>query len=285
MAEGNRFTSGVVPPKTRIDPAWWFVFREDDLLVAPESSQTRVPYLLDVAELKLPILSKHYVGCLGGRDCYAVEVAKVTAAPEGMTFEGLRQVYGVIDEDLFWVAGRAAQIIHWDRTNQYCSRCGARTKIHSTERAKECPQCGLLHFPRLDPAIIVLVERGSEMLLARSRRFSTAMYSVLAGFVEPGETLEEAVVREVYEETGIGVKNIRYFMSQSWPFPHSLMLGFTATYASGEITMGDGENIDAGWFTTDNFPSLPGKMSIARKLIDWFLEKQRKANVSGPRSN
>ena len=111
------------------------------------------------------------------------------------------------------------------------------------------------------------------------------MYSVLAGFVEPGETLEEAVIREVYEETGIGVKNIRYFMSQSWPFPHSLMLGFTATYASGEITMGDGENIDAGWFTADKLPSLPSKMSIARKLIDWFLEKQRKANVSGPRSN
>ena len=285
MTDSKEFTSGLVPPKTRMEPAWWFVFREDDLLIEPESSQTKVPCLLDVAELKFPILGEHYVGRLDGHHCYAVDVAKGTTAPEGMIFEGLRQIFGVMDEDLFLVAGRAAQIIHWDRTHQYCGRCGARTKIHSAERARKCPQCSLLHFPRLDPAIIVLVERGSEMLLARSRRFSTAMYSVLAGFVEPGETLEEAVIREVYEETGIGVKDIRYFWSQSWPFPHSLMIGFTATYASGEITMGDGENVDAGWFTADNLPSLPSKMSIARKLIDWFLEKQGKVDPSGSRSN
>jgi NAD+ diphosphatase len=276
VADTKKFTSGLAPPKARIVPAWWFVFREDDLLIEPESSQAKVPCLLDVAELKLPILGEHYVGRLGDGHCYAVDVAKGTTAPEKMTFEGLRQIYGLIDEDLFWVAGRAAQIIHWDRTHQYCGRCGARTKIHCTERARECPQCGLLHFPRLDPAIIVLVERGSEMLLARSRRFSTPIYSVLAGFVEPGESLEEAVIREVYEETGIGVKDIRYFRSQSWPFPHSLMIGFTATYARGQISVGDGENIDVGWFTADNLPSLPSKMSIARKLIDWFLDKQGK---------
>ena len=151
-----------------------------------------------------------------------------------------------------------------------------RTKLHPTERAKECPQCGRLHFPRLAPAIIVLVERGHEMLLARARRFPTVMYSTLAGFVEPGETLEEAVVREVKEESGITVKDIRYFGSQPWPFPHSLMIGFTAVYESGEITLGDEENIDAGWFSADNLPPLPGKISIARKLIDWFLEKQGK---------
>jgi NAD+ diphosphatase len=142
----------------------------------------------------------------------------------------------------------------------------------------------MLHFPRLAPAIIVLVERGPEMLLARARRFPTAMYSTLAGFVEPGETLEEAVVREVREEAGITVKDIRYFGSQPWPFPHSLMIGFTATYADGQITLGDEENIDAGWFTADNLPSLPSKMSIARKLIDSFLEKQRKALKTHPRN-
>jgi len=268
-----------------MEPAWWFVFREDDLLIEPQSSQAKVPCLLDVAELKLPILGEHYIGRLGGRHCYAVDVNIGTTAPETMTFEGLRQIYGLIDEDLFRVAGRAAQIIHWDRTHQYCCRCGAKTKSHYTERARECPQCGLLHFPRLDPAIIVLVERGSEMLLARSRRFSAPVYSVLAGFVEPGETLEEAVIREVYEETGIGVKDIRYFRSQSWPFPHSLMIGFTATYASGQITRGDEENLDAGWFTADNLPSLPSKMSIARKLIVWFLEKHGKVDPSGSKSN
>jgi NAD+ diphosphatase len=235
---------------------------------------------VEFAELGLPVLHQNYIGCLDGRYCYAVELPEGIAPPQGMTFEDLRRTYGRMDEDLFSVAGRAVQIIDWDRTHQFCGRCGARTKTHPTERAKECPQCGTLHFPRLAPAIIVLVERGREMLLARARRFPTAMYSTLAGFVEPGETLEEAVVREVQEETGITVKEIRYFGSQPWPFPHSLMIGFTASYAGGQITLSDEENVDAGWFTADNLPSLPDKMSIARKLIDSFLEKKGKAPVS-----
>jgi NAD+ diphosphatase len=141
------------------------------------------------------------------------------------------------------------------------------------ERAKECLKCGLLHFPRLAPAIIVLVERGNQLLLARSRHFIPGLYSVIAGFVEPGETLEQAVEREVREEVGIAIKDIRYFGSQPWPFPHSLMIGFTATYAGGNIFLSDSEIEDAGWFTSQNLPALPGKISIARKLIDWFLEK------------
>jgi NAD+ diphosphatase len=143
------------------------------------------------------------------------------------------------------------------------------------ERAKECLKCGALYFPRLAPAIIVLVERGNQLLLARSRHFMPGMYSVIAGFVEPGETLEEAVVREVREEVGIAVRNIHYFDSQPWPFPHSLMIGFTATYAGGDISLNDSEIEDAGWFTPQNLPTLPGKISISRKLIDWFLAKHR----------
>ena len=191
-----------------------------------------------------------------------------------MEFEGLRQVYGRLDEDLFWISARAIQIIDWDKTHQFCGRCGTRTRLLDKERARECPQCSLLHFPRLAPAIIVLIERGRELLLARSRRFVPGMYSVLAGFVEPGETLEEAVVREVREEVGISIGSIRYFESQPWPFPHSLMIGFTATYEGGEISLDDKEIEDAAWFTPENLPPLPGKISIARKLIDAFLEKQ-----------
>lgn len=283
MVEGKKFISGAVGPKERPEAAWWFAFQEDRLLIRPESSQVTIPCLVDFAELELPVLRQHYIGRLDSRHCYAVEVAKGITAPQGMTFEGLRQIYGRMDEDLFSVAGRAIQVIDWDRTHQFCGRCGVRTKTHPTERAKECPQCGLLHFPRLAPAIIVLVERGTEMLLARARRFPTEMYSTLAGFVEPGETLEEAVIREVHEETGINVKDISYFGSQSWPFPHSLMIGFTATYAGGEITLGDEENTDVRWFTADNLPSLPSKFSIARRLIDWFLEKQGKALEVHPR--
>jgi len=178
----------------------------------------------------------------------------------------------------FSLAGRALQIVDWDRTNQFCGRCGSKTRTHQTERAKECEQCGLLHFPRLSPAIIVRIQRDGEILLARGRRFETPIYSVLAGFVEPGETLEEAVVREAREESGISVKDIRYFGSQPWPFPHSLMFGFTAKYASGEIKPNDEENVDVRWFTAKNLPQLPSKMSIARKLIDSFLEKEAKAS-------
>ena len=274
MRENKTFISGIVPPEERSEPAWWFVFQENKLLVNQEPSSVSLPFLMDFGELGLTPLSEHYMGRLDHQPCYAVEVAEGTIPPAGMTFEGLRQVYGRLDEDLFWVAARAVQIVDWDKTHQHCGRCGTPLRTKTTERAKECPQCGQLHFPRLAPAIIVLVERGDQLLLARSRHFMPGMYSVLAGFVEPGESLEEAVVREVKEEVGIDVKDIRYFSSQPWPFPHSLMIGFTATYDVGEISLNDEEIEDAGWFTADNLPRIPGKISIARKLIDWFIDKQ-----------
>ena len=274
MTESNDFVSLIVPPKERPESAWWFAIQADNLLIQQESTTVTIPRLVDFAELALPILRQHYLGRLNEQHCYAVEVAEKVSPPHGMTFESLRQIYGRINEDHFSVAGRALQIIDWDRTHQFCGRCGSRTITHHTERAKECPQCGLLHYPRLAPAIIVLIRRDRAMLLARARRFPTTMYSTLAGFVEPGETLEEAVLREVREESGITVKDIRYFGSQPWPFPHSLMIGFTAKYASGQITL-DEENIDVNWFTAENLPpQLPSKMSIARQLIDWFLENQ-----------
>jgi NAD+ diphosphatase len=282
MVQNRKFISGVVPPGERSEPAWWFAFQESKLLVYQQPSPVSPPYLIDLGELGLTALSKHYLGRLDNRPCYAVEVAEGTLPPAGMTFEGLRQVYGRLDEDLFWIAARAVQIADWDRTHQFCGRCGVPLKMKTTERAKECPQCGLLHFPRLAPAIIVLVERGDKLLLARSRHFMPGMYSVLAGFVEPGESLEETVVREVNEEVGVEVKDIKYFGSQPWPFPHSLMLGVTATYAGGEISRNDDEIEDAGWFTIDNLPRIPGKISIARKLIDWFMEKQGKGPDNTP---
>jgi NAD+ diphosphatase len=269
----KEFVSLIVPPKEKVDPAWWFAIQEDKVLIQQESSAATIPRVVDFVEFGLEVLRQHYLGRLDGCHCYAVEVAEGVTPPHGMRFEGLRQMYGRMDEYMFALAGRALQIIDWDRTHQFCGRCGSETRTHATERAKECPKCGLLHFPRLAPAIIVLIRRDREMLLARARRFTTAMYSTLAGFVEPGETLEEAVIREVKEESGITVKDIRYFGSQPWPFPHSLMIGFTANYASGQITLNDSENIDVGWFTVENLPSqLPGEMSIARKLIDSFLE-------------
>jgi NAD+ diphosphatase len=274
MADHRKFTSGIVPPEVQSDPAWWFVFRESKLLVVGGPSDVTLPCVFNITPLGLAPLREHYLGRLNHRPCFAAEVAEATIPPAGMAFDGLRQVYGRLDDDLFWIAARAVQIIDWDRNHQFCGRCGVPLRLKTDDRAKECPQCGLLHFPRLAPAIIVLVERGNQLLLARSRHFMPGMYSVLAGFVEPGESLEEAVVREVKEEVGIEIKAIKYFASQPWPFPHSLMIGFTATYASGEILPEDKEIEDAGWFTSDNLPRIPGKISIARKLIDSFLAKR-----------
>ena len=273
LVRNNKFISSLTPPNDRKEPAWWFAFQGNRLLVSEESSSVSIPCLIDFSELGLPTLSQHYLGLLEDRQCYAVEFAEDVKPPKGMILEGLRQLYGRLDEDLFWIAARAVQIVDWDKTHQFCGRCGIRMEPQPTERAKKCPKCGLLHFPRLAPAIIVLVERGDKLLMARSRHFAPGMYSVLAGFVEPGESLEEAVIREVKEEVGLSIKNIQYFGSQSWPFPHSLMIGFTATYGSGEISTDDTEIEDAGWFTVDKLPPLPGKISIARKLIDWFITK------------
>jgi len=190
-----------------------------------------------------------------------------------MLFCDLRRLLGQIPDDLFFLAGKAYQILHWDRTHQYCNQCGVRTENKIDERAKLCPSCGLVNYPRISPAIIVAVTREREILLAKGSSFQGDFYSVLAGFVEPGETFEECVQREVEEEVGLKVNNIKYFASQPWPFPDSLMVGFTAEYVSGDIVMDKKEILDAGWFTADQLPLIPpSKGSIAWQLIDWFVQ-------------
>ena len=262
-------------------PALWFAFQGDKLLVQTDRTSLSIPLLTDLKDLGLRFVRRNYMGHLDACHCYAVELAEETEPPAGMAFQGLRQVYGSIPEDLFSLAGSAKQFVDWDRNHQFCGRCGTSMEMSRTERAKECPRCGLLRFPRLAPAVIVLVERGQELLLARAYAFAPGLYSVIAGFVEPGETLEEAVAREVREEVGLSVQNIRYFGSQPWPFPHSLMVGFTAAYAGGEISRDDGEIEDAGWYTADNLHEIPGKISISRKLIDWYLAKHGKLPDEG----
>jgi NAD+ diphosphatase len=175
-------------------------------------------------------------------------------------------------DDLIWIAGRANQLVQWNRSHQYCGACGHPTENTSEERAKICPGCGLINYPRISPAVIVAVLKDNQILLANNKRFKTGYYSVLAGFVEPGENLEECVQREVFEEVGITLKNIRYFGSQPWPFPNSLMVAFTAEYAAGEINVSRSEIADAAWFSADSLPSIPPGFTIARQLIDWYLQ-------------
>jgi NAD+ diphosphatase len=251
------------------------------LLVQPAGHRARVPLLADIGQLGLALTRRIYLGYLreadaGQTPCYAAEVAGDAAVPAGMAADGLRQLYGQLDETLFSLAGRAIQLVAWDRTHQFCGQCGGPTEAIAAERAKLCPRCGLSSYPRLSPATIIAVVRstadGPRLLLARNHRFPAGRYSVIAGFVEPGETLEECASREAAEEVGIQIKNVRYFGSQPWPFPNSLMIGFTAEYAGGEFALEASEIADAGWFAADALPGLPPKMSIARRLIDWFAE-------------
>jgi NAD+ diphosphatase len=189
-------------------------------------------------------------------------------------FRDLRSFFFGVDEDFFGMAGKAKQIIGWHATHRYCGRCGGETERVPGELAMRCTRCGMMHFPRLSPAAIVLVKRGDQILLAHSPGFPQGLYSVLAGFVEPGESIEEAVVREVREEVGVHVKNITYFGSQPWPFPNSLMIGFTADYTGGDLAPEPTEIEDAGWYTADDLPPLPPKVSIARAMIDDFVKQQ-----------
>jgi NAD+ diphosphatase len=221
--------------------------------------------LVAVEEGPLPAHG-HFLGTLDGMPCVAVEDEGTDADD---AFVGLRDLWGIVDEPVWAIAGRAVQVVAWDRAHQFCGRCGQPTEPLADERARRCRQCGLTVHPRLAPAVIVLVERADgRALLARNARFPEGMYSCVAGFVEPGETLEETVHREVREEVGIEVGDLRYFGSQPWPFPHSLMIGFFAKFASGELVP-DGEEIaDAAWFSTSDLPALPGEISIARALIE-----------------
>jgi len=219
--------------------------------------------------------SAHFIGIVDGHGWWAVDVPRDTDPSYGAALD-LRNFYGSAPEHEWLAAGRAVQIVEWARTHRFCGRCGELTELAVNERAMRCPRCSLLSFPRLSPAMITLVTRGDPgpdqlALLARGVRFPTPMYSCLAGFVEPGESLEDAVRREVHEEVGITVTEPSYFGSQPWPFPNSLMVGFRARYESGEIVCDPTEIVDAGWYRREDVPMIPPGISIARKLIDGWL--------------
>lgn len=215
---------------------------------------------------------RHFLGMRGAVACWAIDVPHGDDPADGAAID-LRAYYGRADEIDWTIAGRAVQLVEWGRTHRFCGRCGTTTERAHNERAMRCPTCRLLAFPRLAPAIITLVTKGDEALLARGVQFPIAMYSCLAGFVEPGETLEQAVAREVLEEVGIEVADVTYQGSQPWPFPHSLMLGFRASYAGGDIVCDPTEILDANWYRRDALPMIPPGMSIARSLIDaWLAE-------------
>ena len=235
-------------------------------------------YVVSGPRIAIPLGSATslYLGDLDGTACFATLIEEGVAPPEGSEPVALRQLFGAISDEEFAVAGRALGLTAWDRDHAFCGRCGGATEPSPSERVRTCTRCGFGAYPRLSPAVIMLVERDGKCLLARNARTRMPFYSTLAGFVEVGETLEEAVAREVQEEAGIEIQDIRYFGSQPWPFTGSLMIGFTARWKSGELNADPTEIMDAGWFARDEIPVVPPKLSIARELIDAFV-----AGVSG----
>ena len=269
----KRYVPALEPERLDSGPAYWFVFNSGKLLLSSDGGRSSVPFVSNLKEMGLDPIRTQYLGKLGEYPCRSAEVSSGAVAPERTSFVELRSTFDLIDEDLFLLAGRALQIVAWDQTTQYCGRCGRSTELVQGERAKKCPSCGFLTYPRLSPAVITAVVKNDKILLARRSVGRGNLHSVLAGFVEPGETLEECLKREVMEEVGIRVKNLRYFSSQPWPFPNSLMIGFTAEYESGEISVDGTEVSAAGWYDADDLPEIPPKMTIARDLIDWFLQR------------
>jgi NAD+ diphosphatase len=269
------FIPAIHPPAVEGRPALWFIFNNHRLLIRSDEGVGALPDAAEVSPLGPDPATGIFLGFLDQRPCYTAASEKDDALPASCQWMDLRGLPGSIGEELFWIAGRANHLLDWDRSHRFCGRCGHPTEDKADERAKQCPACGLINYPRLSPAVIMAVIRGDRILLARNRRFRAPFYSVLAGYVEPGETLEQCVRREIHEEVGLSVGNIRYFGSQPWPFPNSLMVGFIADYAGGTITVDQTELTEAHWFSADALPNLPLKVSIARQLIDWFVESRK----------
>ena len=242
------------------------IFRED-----PVSGTV---LMQDPLPAVLPCGTPVYLGTRDDLFYYANEVAPGFLLPGGWQASPVRELSGKVPAWEMALASYAVRVLDFDRSNAFCGRCGAGTQPLTTERARVCPACSRVIYPRISPAIIVLVKKGEEVLLARSSRFPTGVFSVIAGFNEPGENLEQTVCREVSEEVGIAVRNIRYFGSEPWPFPDSLMIGFVADHAGGEIRIDQKEIEAAGWFSRDTLPPVPSKESISRALIGAWIRRE-----------
>ncbi len=256
------------------DP-FFLVFNADKLLVKKDENCYGIVKFADISDLMDEVrpCGIHFIGNDNGTGHYCSSAqASFKIEKPGFEFCDLRSLMTSLDQRQFEFACTASQILYWDRTTKFCGECGSETRHSLAERAKTCVRCKRVFYPAITPAIIVAVMKEERMLLAHNKNFAEGVYSLVAGFVEPGESLEECVRREVLEETGIRASDVKYFKSQPWPFPSSMMIGFTAVYESGEIKP-DGEEIThAGWFGRDGLPLLPRQGSLSRKIIDTLMK-------------
>jgi len=259
------FSPGFSPSTARPgDDVHHFAFIGDEILLCPESRMASASQLTLLGEPHAAFV----FGLLAGKPCFLVAWQADAPVPAGLQRINVRQAFELLPAGHWSLAARAKQMLSWDLATRFCGACTSPTQAMDGEPAKLCPNCGQRSYPQIAPAIMCLVRRGNELLLARSPHFRPGMYSALAGFVEAGESVEACVHREVFEETGIRVTNLRWFASQPWPFPQSLMLAFHADYAGGKIVPQPGEIEDAQWFRLDALPDLPAAVSIASRLIE-----------------
>jgi NAD+ diphosphatase len=263
---------------TQGDP-FVLAFQGDSLLLKRTQDDPGVglPCPDDIATLGADLRFSMNIGDVEGHPLEACDVPADLEIPEDWRLEDVRSLFGIVDEKLFANIGKGAHLIHWRRTSKHCGVCGSITDLVGPDFALECASCGFVTFPRIAPAVLALVEDGPRCVLARGTAYQAGMFSCLAGFVAPGETLEQAIRREVVEEVALEITDLRYFGSQPWPYPDGLMVGFHAKYAGGEIRLRDGEIREARWFDVDELPLLPGSFSLARQLIDDF--RARNATV------
>lgn len=253
---------------------YWFVFCQDEILLKiTKDDQCEVPEGSDAPVNVSPWNRKHLIATIGSHSCIAVSVDMVDA-PKGYVFYSLRKSYNVLPYMLYSIAGKAREILYWDKNTQYCGVCGAPMKIQSAI-SKRCICCGKEVWPSLAIAIIVLISRDDEVLLVQSRKFKNNYYGLVSGFVETGENLEQCVIREVLEETSLEVENLEYVGSQAWPYPSALMAAFRAKYVKGDLKLQYTELNNGGWFKWYDLPALPQEDSIARKMIDKWVKEQK----------
>jgi NAD+ diphosphatase len=256
----------LMAPQAHAEPLT-FLFHQSRLLV--REHDLSLPDAAAVARLELGAHQLHPLGLLDGRYCQAGWVERDALPAAGFGWRGLRSMFGSMGEDVLGLAGRAAQIAEWARTHRFCGACASAMHLAAGERCFKCERCGHHAYPRISPAMMVLIRKGDSVLLAMHSASPTKRFSPLAGFLEAGESVEEAVHREVFEEVGLRVHNLQYFSSQSWPFPHSLMIAFTADYLDGEIRVDQTEIAEARWFGPDDeWPQQVPHVSVSSLLID-----------------
>jgi NAD+ diphosphatase len=262
-----------VAPTSRAG-ALHIVFRKGKLVMDMRSRQSCVLSDAVLAHNGWQVLREQYVGHWQDTPCFAVEIDDIVEV-NALHYQvgSLYQLLGRVDDALFALAGRASQLMDWERDHRFCGRCGDTMVPAESERGMSCPRCRTVLYPRIAPCVIVLVTRGDDMLLARSARFPRPMFSSLAGFIEAGESAEDTLRREVKEEVGVEVGQIEYFGSQSWPFPSQLMLGYFAEYAAGDVCPDQDEIVEADWFNPRNLPPIPPASSIAGQLIQHHCQR------------